>query len=120
HLRAGGRECVGVSGGGAGASAGGLCESRGLAALELSGGAGAFVGQRPPERCELCPPRVAVPQQNAQFSCRERDAGRGGGGPPVKPALGEAFGAQPKALAIIGQKFQRRAGTIAKDVDGAA
>jgi hypothetical protein len=38
----------------------------------------------------------------------------------VKPALREAFGAEPKALAIIGQEFQRRAGAVAKDVDRAA
>jgi hypothetical protein len=34
--------------------------------------------------------------------------------------LGEAFGAEPKALAIVGQEFERRAGAVAKDVDGAA
>jgi hypothetical protein len=38
----------------------------------------------------------------------------------VKPALGEAFGAEPKALAIVSQEFERRAATVAKDVDRAA
>jgi hypothetical protein len=38
----------------------------------------------------------------------------------VKPALGEAVGAEPKALPIVGQEFERRAGAVAKDVDGPA
>jgi hypothetical protein len=38
----------------------------------------------------------------------------------VKAALGEAFGTEPKALAIVGQEFEGRAGTVAKDVDGSA
>ena len=46
--------------------------------------------------------------------------GSGGGGPPVEAALGEAFGAEPKPLAIVGQEFERGAGAVAKDVDRAA
>jgi hypothetical protein len=37
----------------------------------------------------------------------------------VEAALGEAFGTQPKALAIIGQEFQRRAGAVAENIDSA-
>jgi hypothetical protein len=50
----------------------------------------------------------------------ERDAGSGSGRPPVEAALREAFGAKPKALPIISQEFERGAGAVAKDVDGAA
>jgi hypothetical protein len=38
----------------------------------------------------------------------------------MKAPVGEAFGAQPKALAIVGQEFERRAGAVAKDGDRAA
>jgi hypothetical protein len=38
----------------------------------------------------------------------------------MKPPLREPFRAQPKALAIVGQKFQRRAGTVTKHIDRAA
>ena len=47
-------------------------------------------------------------------------AGRGGGGPPVEPALGEVFGAEPEPLAVIDEEFERRAGAGAEDVNGAA
>ena len=39
---------------------------------------------------------------------------------PVESPAGEAFGAEPKALPIIGQQFECRAGAVTKDVDGAA
>jgi hypothetical protein len=32
--------------------------------------------------------------------------------------VGQPLGTQPKPLAIVGQKFQRRARTVAKDIDG--
>ena len=38
----------------------------------------------------------------------------------MEAALGEAFGTEPKPLAIVGQEFERRAGAVAKDVDCAA
>jgi hypothetical protein len=38
----------------------------------------------------------------------------------VEAALGEAFGTEPKALAIIGQEFERRTRAVPKDVDRAA
>jgi len=38
----------------------------------------------------------------------------------VEAALGEAFGAEPKALAIIGQEFERGPSAVTKDVDGPA
>jgi len=37
----------------------------------------------------------------------------------VEAALGEAFGTEPKPLAIIEQEFERRAGAVATDVDRA-
>jgi hypothetical protein len=37
----------------------------------------------------------------------------------LKVPLGEAFGAQPKALPIIDQEFERGASAVAKDVDRA-
>jgi len=68
----------------------------------------------------LGPVRIAIPEENTQFPCRECHTGRGCGRPPLEAALGEAFGAEPKALAIIGQEFERRAGAVPKDVDGTA
>jgi hypothetical protein len=38
----------------------------------------------------------------------------------VEATLGEALGAEPKALAIGGQEVERRAGAVAKDVNGTA
>ena len=38
----------------------------------------------------------------------------------MKTPLREPFRAQPKALPIVGQKFQRRAGTVAKHIDRVA
>jgi hypothetical protein len=33
--------------------------------------------------------------------------------------LGEAFGAEPKPLPIVGQEFERRASAVPENVDGA-
>ena len=62
----------------------------------------------------------AIPQQHGQLSGREAHAGRGGGGPPVEAAPGEAFGAEPESLAVVDQDFQRRAPTVAEDLDRTA
>ena len=60
---------------------------------------------------------MAVPKQDVQLT-RGQAPGRGlGAGPPVEPALGEALGTQPKALAIIEQQFERGAPPVTKDVD---
>jgi len=88
--------------------------------VELSGGAGPLVRHGSPEGGQLGPLGVAVPEENAQFPGRACHAGRGGGGPPLKVPVGEAFCAEPKALAIVGQEVEGRAGAVAKDVDGPA
>src|SRR5262249_18879311 len=88
---AGGGECPRVSGGGAEQSSGGFCQSRCVAPVDVSACPRSRLSDRSPDRSHLRPLGIPIPQQNGQLAGGEAEAGRGGGGPPVEAALGEAF-----------------------------
>src|SRR2546426_11312775 len=105
-------------GGGAGAPSPGLCQSWRVAAVDLSRRGRAALSDLPPLGSHLGAVGKAIPQQHGQLPGGQADAGRRSGGPPVEASLREAFGAEPKALAVVEQQFERGARAIAKDKDG--
>jgi hypothetical protein len=91
-----------------------------VVAVEVSQRARAALGNLAPLGGHLRAVGIAIPQQNGQLTGREAHAGNGSGGPPLEAARGEAFGTQPKSLAVVGQEFERLAGAVAEDIDCAA
>src|SRR5262249_11967638 len=61
---------------------------------------------------------MAVPQHNDELPRREGHPCVRAGGPPRKVPLREALHHEPVALAVIQQQLERRAGAVAKHVDG--
>jgi hypothetical protein len=91
-----------------------------VATVDVSGCPRSRLSDRSPDRSQLRPLGIPLPQPNGQLAGGEAEARRGGGGPPGEAALGEAVGTEPEALPIVGQELEGRAGAVAKDVDRAA
>ena len=90
-----------------------------MAALGLCQQPGLALGEAVPILRHLGVLGVAIPQHNDELARGEGHAGVCALGPPREASLREALHHEPVALAVIEQEFERRARTVAKDVDGA-
>src|SRR4029453_2671772 len=120
HLSPGRGECARVPGRVAGAPCGGLWRSGCLAAVELPGARGFALGQLLPIVCHPRLLRIAIPQHDGQLACGQVGTHVLGGGPPGEAALREALRAQPVALPVVTQNFERGACAVPEDIERTA
>ena len=115
-----GGERVGVSGGIAGTSGGGLWRPGRLAAVELPRQPGPTLGQLFPIVRHPGLLWIAIPQHDGQLARGQARAGILRLGPPAKASLREPFSTEPEALAIVAQDFQCGARAVPEDVERTA
>ena len=60
---------------------------------------------------------MPIPQEHQQLAGTKAGARVLTPRPPVEASLGQAFGAEPKALSVVEQELDRGAGAIAEDID---